>query len=72
MKALAPPCMPAIIWRHLAPELAGPIHAALERHWCAETVAPPSHWLDGWLHLIPKPGKPIRLLQIDPSSESSS
>ena len=58
MKALAPPCMPAIIWRHLAPELAGPIHAALERHWCAETVAPPSHWLDGWLHLIPKPGKP--------------
>ena len=58
MKALAPPCMPAIIWRHLAPELAKPIHDALEHYWCAEIVAPPSHWLDGWLHLIPKPGKP--------------
>ena len=58
MKALAPPCIPAIIWRHLATELAGPIHAALECHWCAEQVAPPSHWLAGWLHLIPKPGKP--------------
>ena len=58
MKALAPPCMPALIWRYLAPELAGPIYAAIEHHWCAEQVAPPSHWLAGWLHLIPKPGKP--------------
>ena len=49
--------MPAIIWRHLAPELAKPIHVALEHYLCADTVAPPSHWLDGWLHLISKPGK---------------
>ena len=47
MKALAPPCMPAIIWRHLAPELAGPIYEALEHYWCVEHVAPPSHWLAG-------------------------
>ena len=47
MKALAPPCMPAIIWQHLATELAGPIHAAIEHYWCAEQVAPPSHWLAG-------------------------
>ena len=32
MKALAPPCMPAVIRRHLAPELAKPIHAALEHY----------------------------------------
>ena len=58
MKALAPPCMSALIWRHLAPELAGPIYAAIEHYWCAEQVVPPSQWFAGWLHLIPKPGKP--------------
>ena len=32
MKALAPPCMPAIIWRHLARELTKSIHDALEHY----------------------------------------
>lgn len=45
MKALAPPCMPALIWHQLASELAEPIFRALEYHWCGEVIDPPYAWL---------------------------
>lgn len=46
IKALAPLCTPALIYR------------ALEYHSYGEVIDPPTDWMAAWLHLIPKTGKP--------------
>ena len=57
-KALAPPCLPAIVWKHLAPDLSQIVYHALRQCWTIQPNAIPEHWMARWFHLIPKPGKP--------------
>ena len=57
-KAVAPPCLPAIVWKVLATELVGSTYRALAHWWSASPPQAPDEWTAGWLHLIPKPGKP--------------
>ena len=57
-KAVAPPCLRAIVWKVLAPELAGSTYRALAHWWSVSPPQAPDDWTAGWLHLIPKSGKP--------------
>ena len=57
-KAVAPPSLPAIVWKALAPELASSTYHALAHWWSVNPPQAPDDWTAGWLHLIPKPGKP--------------
>lgn len=57
-KAVAPPSLPAIIWKVLARELAASTFQALDHCWRVNPPQAPEAWTAGWLHLIPKPGKP--------------
>ena len=57
IKAVAPPSLPAVVWKALAPEMASSIYQALA-HWSVNPPQAPDAWTAGWLHLIPKPGKP--------------
>ena len=57
-KAVAPPSLPAMVWKALAPELASSTYHALAHWWSVNPPQAPDDWTAGWLHLIPKPGKP--------------
>ena len=63
-KAVAPPSLPAIVRKALAPELTSSIYHAMAHWWSVNPPQAPDEWTAGWLHLIPKPGKPSTRPQV--------
>ena len=56
-KAVAKPCLPGILIRSLASQIAHYVYALLGTWWTQSPPFVPSEWRDSWLHFMAKPGK---------------
>ena len=57
-KAVAPPFLPAIIWKSAPDQVATALYQCLQTWWSCSPPFIPQIWKDSWLRFIPKPGKP--------------
>ena len=57
-KSVAPPFLPAIIWKSAPLDVASALYHHLQAWWSHSPPYIPQVWKDSWLSFIPKPGKP--------------
>ena len=57
-KSVAPPFLPALIWKGSPAVVAEYIYGHLQRWWSQQPPIIPQIWKDAWLTFLPKPGKP--------------
>ena len=57
-KSVAPPFLPAIIWKSAPYDVATVLYQSLQSWWSQSPPMIPQSWKDSWLYFIPKPGKP--------------
>ena len=57
-KAVAPPFLPAVIWKSAPAQVAAALYRCLQDWWSCSPPFIPQTWKDSWLRFIPKPGKP--------------
>ena len=58
VKAVAPPCAPGMIWTSHCATIAPILFDLLSKWWGTSEPWIPHMWRNGWLQLIPKPGRP--------------
>ena len=57
-KSVAPPFLPAIIWKSNIHEISVFLYKLLEQWWTQHPPYIPATWKNAWIFFLPKPGKP--------------